>query len=53
MEVNNVNHLCRQSLKELDLRGNRLCQVRNVHCLSQLEHLNLGKLHLRMSSGPS
>jgi hypothetical protein len=32
------------SLTDLDLRNNRLVEVRNLHNLSRLEHLNLGKL---------
>jgi hypothetical protein len=32
-----------KSLTDLDLRGNRLLEVRNVHRLSQLQHLNLGR----------
>ncbi|KAI8936413.1 hypothetical protein NX059_006821 [Plenodomus lindquistii] len=30
-----------KSLTDLDLRKNRLVEVRNVHCLPQLQHLNL------------
>ncbi|KAF2856218.1 hypothetical protein T440DRAFT_413260 [Plenodomus tracheiphilus IPT5] len=30
-----------KSLTDLDLRRNRLTEVRNVHCLPQLQHLNL------------
>ena len=32
-----------KSLTDLDLRGNRLLEVRNMHRLSQLQHLNLGR----------
>jgi hypothetical protein len=31
------------SLTDLDLRNNRVVEVRNLHNLSRLEHLNLGK----------
>lgn len=31
----------RKSLTDLDLRKNRLLELRNVHCLPQLQHLNL------------
>ncbi|KAH9865679.1 hypothetical protein J1614_009265, partial [Plenodomus biglobosus] len=30
-----------KSLTDLDLRKNRLIEIRNVHCLPQLQHLNL------------
>ncbi|KAF1841100.1 uncharacterized protein K460DRAFT_321940 [Cucurbitaria berberidis CBS 394.84] len=30
-----------KSLTDLDLRRNRLFEVRNLHCLAQLQHLNL------------
>ncbi|KAL6706829.1 Protein nud1 [Coniothyrium glycines] len=30
-----------KSLTDLDLHGNRILEVRNVHCLAQLQHLNL------------
>jgi hypothetical protein len=33
-----------KSLTDLDLRNNRLLEVRNLHHLPRLEHLNLGKL---------
>lgn len=31
-----------KSLVDLNLRGNGLIEVRNVQCLPELEHLNLG-----------
>ena len=34
--------LSRKSLVDLNLRGNGLIEVRNVQCLPELEHLNLG-----------
>lgn len=33
-----------KSLTDLDLRNNRLLEVRNLHQLPRLEHLDLGKL---------
>lgn len=30
-----------KSLTDIDLRGNRLLEVRNLHCLPQLQHLNI------------
>ena len=37
-----ANRLFSKSLTDIDLHGNRLFQVRNVHRLPQLQHLNLG-----------
>jgi len=31
-------------MTELDLRGNGLVEVRNLHCLVGLQHLNLGTI---------
>lgn len=39
-----ANDVRRKSLTNLNLRSNRLLEVRNVHHLSQLQHLDLGKL---------
>ncbi|KAJ8106459.1 hypothetical protein OPT61_g9523 [Boeremia exigua] len=38
-----------KSLTDLDLRKNRLLEVRNVHRLSQLQHLNLGACPLTLA----
>lgn len=37
-----ANLFDRKSLTDLDLRKNHLLEVRNLHCLPQLQHLNLG-----------
>lgn len=44
--------LSRASLTDLDLRNNRLLEVRNLHSLPRLEHLNLGTSTLCIQVAP-